>query len=905
MDKYSVTGMSCAACAANIEKAVNKVQGVSGCSVSLLTNSMTVEGTAATNSIIEAVEKAGYAAKKLGEQGGSVSSAFNSSENPLNENEELFCDKETPALKKRLVCSVAILLILMYVSMGHGMFGWPLPAWFSKNGTNCVAIGLTEMILAFSVMLINKKFFVSGFKTLFHGTPNMDTLVALGSGISFVYSIAALFGMSDSVLSGNTERTMTFMHNLYFESAAMIVTLITIGKLLESLSKGKTTSALKSLMKLSPKTATILLNGKETEIPVEKVKTGDIFIVRPGENIPVDGKIIEGSSAINESALTGESIPVDKNIGDEVNAATINTSGFLKCEATRVGADTILSQIIQMVSDSAATKAPIAKIADKVSGVFVPVVLAIALVTFAIWIFCGADVTFSLARAISVLVVSCPCALGLATPVAIMVGNGIGAKNGILFKTSESLETTGKTQIVVLDKTGTVTNGEPVVTDIIANEEDGINAIELLKCAAALESKSEHPLSKAVMRKAKENGIEIAEVSDFRVQPGNGLSATLNGPSSSAINGKNESAASNSSNENKIFGGNLRYIESVAPGSVSGKIKEQAEKLSEEGKTPLFFAREEKLLGIIAVSDLIKDDSAQAIKELKNMGIHVVLLTGDNEKTASAVGKIAGVNQVIADVLPDGKAKIVNEFKNIGKTCMIGDGINDAPALTTADVGMAIGAGTDVAIDAADVVLVKSNLTDAVRAIRLSRRTLKNIHENLFWAFFYNIILIPIAAGVYYHWFGLKMNPMLGAAAMSLSSFCVVTNALRLNFADIKTSRHDRKIKINRRAELSNLSAEKKQAIEQKMSEKTNSTYDENKLIKEADIMTAEKTFKVEGMMCPNCEKHVREALEKIDGVESATADHNKAQVVVKISKDVPDSEFEKAISDAGYTFVK
>lgn len=905
MDKYSVTGMSCAACAANIEKAVNKVPGVSNCSVSLLTNSMTVEGTAATSNIIAAVEKAGYAAKKLGEQDGSVSSAFKTSENPINENEELFLDKETPVLKKRIVWSVTILLILMYISMRHGMFGFPLPAWFSKNGTNYVAIGLTEMILAFSVMLINKKFFVSGFRTLFRGTPNMDTLVAMGSGISFVYSIAALFGMSDSVLSGNTERTMTFMHNLYFESAAMIVTLITIGKLLESLSKGKTTNALKSLMKLSPKTATILLNGKETEIPVEKVKTGDIFIVRPGENIPVDGKIIEGSSAINESALTGESIPVDKNIGDEVNAATINTSGFLKCEATRVGSDTTLSQIIQMVSDSAATKAPIAKIADKVSGVFVPVVIAIAIVTFVIWIICGADVTFSLARAISVLVVSCPCALGLATPVAIMVGNGIGAKNGILFKTSESLEAAGKTQIAVLDKTGTVTNGEPVVTDIIANETDGINAIELLKNAAALEAKSEHPLSKAVMRKAKENGIEIAEVSDFHVQPGNGLSAVFHTSSSYAADGKKESATSSDTNANKIFGGNLRYIESVAPDSVNGKIKEQAERLSEEGKTPLFFLRENKLLGIIAVSDLIKDDSAQAIKELKNMGIHVVLLTGDNEKTARAVGKSAGVSQVIADVLPDGKAKIVNEFKKIGKTCMIGDGINDAPALTTADVGMAIGAGTDVAIDAADVVLVKSSLLDAVRAIRLSRRTLRNIHENLFWAFFYNIILIPIAAGAYYHWFGLKMNPMLGAAAMSLSSFCVVTNALRLNFADIKNAKHDRKIKISRSADLIDLKAANKHAVEQKINDELDSACYRNNLVKEADIMATEKTFKVEGMMCPNCEKHVREALEKIDGVESATADHNKAQVVVKISKDVPDSEFEKAVSDAGYTFVK
>ncbi len=850
MEKYSVSGMSCAACVARVEKAVSKVPGVTSCAVSLLTNSMGVEGTASAKEIVAAVQNAGYDAEKIEKKSEkSKSSEKSSFSSLLNDEKNLLHDKETPVLKKRLVWSAVLLLVLMYLTMGHVMWNWPIPSWFMKNGGNHVAMGLVEMILAFAIMLINKKFFVNGFKSLFHGAPNMDTLVAMGSGISFLYSTILLFAMTDSALAGNTEKSMFYMHNLYFESAAMIVTLITVGKLLESISKGKTTNALESLMKLAPKTATLLRNGKETEVLIDEVKIDDIFIVRPGENIPVDGKIIEGSTAINESALTGESIPVDKTVNDNVSAGTINQSGFIKCRATRIGEDTTLSQIIQMVSDSAATKAPIAKIADKVSGIFVPAVLMISLVTFLAWLLAGSEFSFSLNRAISVLVVSCPCALGLATPVAIMVGNGIGAKNGILFKTSESLEETGKTQIVVLDKTGTVTKGEPLVTDIIPNQ---ISENELIEKAASLESKSEHPLSKAVLKKAQENGIATKNVTDFSSVPGNGLTAKLDGTN--------------------LFGGNLNYIEKIAPGSVDKNILSQAEKLSEEGKTPLFFAEDKKFLGIIAVSDVIKEDSEKAISELKNMGIKVVLLTGDNEKTANAIGKKAGVDQVIAGVLPDGKEKIVREFKKNGKTCMVGDGINDAPALTVADTGMAVGAGTDVALDAANVVLVKSSLMDVPAAIRLSRKTLKNIHENLFWAFFYNIILIPLAAGVYHHAFGLSMNPMFGAAAMSLSSFCVVTNALRLNLVNIKNAKHDRKIK---------------------------------KSVEKIGANMSEKTLKVEGMMCSHCEKHVKEALEKIDGVQEATADHEKKQVVVKLTKDVPDSEFEKAITEAGYTFVK
>jgi len=846
MEKYSVSGMSCAACVARVEKAVCKVPGVTGCAVNLLTNSMGVEGSASSEAIVSAVQAAGYDAEKIKKNRGATE------EKNKTDKTNLIEDKETPVLKKRLFCSAGILLALMYLSMGHAMWNWPIPAWFMKNGGNHVAMGLMEMILAFAIMLINKKFFINGFKSLFHGAPNMDTLVAMGSGISFLYSAFLLFEMTDSALSGDSEKSMRLMHGLYFESAAMIVTLITVGKLLESISKGKTTNALESLMKLAPKTAMLVRDGIETEVPVEEVQAGDIFVVRPGENIPVDGKIIEGNAAVDESALTGESVPVDKTVGCDVSAGTINQSGFIKCSATRIGEDTTLSQIIQMVSDSAATKAPVAKIADTVSGIFVPAVLAVSLITFAAWLASGAEFSFSLGRAISVLVVSCPCALGLATPVAIMVGNGVGAKNGILFKTSESLEETGKTQIVVLDKTGTVTKGEPVVTDIIPAQ---VSEQEFFEKAAALEAKSEHPLGKAVIKKALETGIKIQNTSDFVSAPGNGLSAKLNGKT--------------------IIGGNRSYIEKNLGKPVEPALLSQAEKLSEEGKTPLFFAEDEKFLGIIAVSDVIKDDSIQAVSELKKMGIKVALLTGDNEKTAAAIGKKAGIDHIIAGVLPGGKEKIVNEFKKFGKTCMVGDGINDAPALTAADTGMAVGAGTDVALDAANVVLVKSSLLDVPAAIRLSRKTLKNIRENLFWAFFYNIILIPIAAGVYYRPFGLAMNPMFGAAAMSLSSFCVVLNALRLNLADIKNPRHDKKIKK---------SAE---------------------LLKNGGNMTAEKILKVEGMMCQHCEKHVKDALEKIEGVQEAIASHEKKQVIVKLSKDVPESEFEKAVSDAGYTFVK
>lgn len=846
MEKYSVSGMSCAACVARVEKAVCKVPGVTGCAVNLLTNSMGVEGSASSEAIVSAVQAAGYGAEKIKKKSGATE------EKNKTDKTNFIEDKETPALKKRLFCSAGILLALMYLSMGHAMWNWPIPAWFMKNGGNHVAMGLIEMILAFAIMLINKKFFINGFKSLFHGAPNMDTLVAMGSGISFLYSVFLLFEMTDSALSGDSEKSMRLMHGLYFESAAMIVTLITVGKLLESISKGKTTNALESLMKLAPKTATLVRDGIETEVPVEEVQAGDIFVVRPGENIPVDGKIIEGNSAVDESALTGESVPVDKTVGCDVSAGTINQSGFIKCSATRIGEDTTLFQIIQMVSDSAATKAPVAKIADTVSGIFVPAVLAVSLITFAAWLASGAEFSFSLGRAISVLVVSCPCALGLATPVAIMVGNGVGAKNGILFKTSESLEETGKTQIVVLDKTGTVTKGEPVVTDIIPAQ---VSEQEFFEKAAALEAKSEHPLGKAVIKKALETDIKIQNTSDFVSATGNGLSAKLNGKT--------------------IIGGNRSYIEKNLGKPVEPALLSQAEKLSEEGKTPLFFAEDEKFLGIIAVSDVIKDDSIQAVSELKNMGIKVALLTGDNEKTAGAIGKKAGIDHIIAGVLPGGKEKIVNEFKKSGKTCMVGDGINDAPALTAADTGMAVGAGTDVALDAANVVLVKSSLLDVPAAIRLSRKTLKNIRENLFWAFFYNIILIPIAAGVYYRPFGLAMNPMFGAAAMSLSSFCVVLNALRLNLADIKNPKHDKKIKK---------SAE---------------------LLKNGGNMTAEKILKVEGMMCQHCEKHVKDALEKIEGVQEAIASHEKKQVIVKLSKDVPESEFEKAVTDAGYTFVK
>lgn len=764
MDKYKVSGMSCAACVALVEKAVNKVPGVKSCSVSLLTNSMGVEGSAKTEDIIKAVTNAGYGAKKMGSQEEKTASSS------IAEKEEMLSDRETPLLKKRLLSSIGILLLLMYLSMGHNMWGWPLPAWFSQGGQNYMAIGMLEMILAAIVMFINKKFFISGFKSLIHGAPNMDTLVAMGSGVSFVYSLVMLFGMSNAFINGQSDKAMHFMHNLYFESAAMIVTLITVGKLLESISKGRTTNALKSLMKLAPKTANILRDNQEVNVSIEEVHIDDIFVVRPGENIPVDGVIIEGNTAINESALTGESIPVDKDVGDLVSAATLNQSGFIKCKATRVGQDTTLSQIIQMVSDAAATKAPIAKIADKVAGVFVPAVMIVAAITFVIWLLVGAEFSFSLSRGIAVLVVSCPCALGLATPVAIMVGNGMGARKGILFKTSAAIEESGRTQIVLLDKTGTITKGQPLVTDIISNK---ISDKEFLQLAASLEAKSEHPLSKAIMLKAQEEQIEVKAVSDFKALAGNGLTATLQGKS--------------------LAGGNLNFIEGITS-NLNDEFRKKAQALAEEGKTPLFFALEKELLGIIAVADVIKDDSPRAIKELQDMGIHVVMLTGDNERTAQAIGKKAGVNQVIAGVLPDEKKKVVSAFKQYGKVCMVGDGINDAPALTSADTGMAIGAGTDVAIDAANVVLIKSRLSDVSAAIRLSRQTVKNIKENLFWAFFYNIILIPIAAGAYYHWLGLDMKPMLGAAAMSLSSFCVVTNALRLNLFKMNSPKRDKKL---------------------------------------------------------------------------------------------------------------
>lgn len=858
MDKYKVSGMSCAACVARVEKAVNKVPGVKSCSVSLLTNSMGVEGSAKTEDIIKAVTNAGYGAKKMGSQEEKTASSS------IAEKEEMLRDKETPLLKKRLLSSIGILLLLMYLSMGHNMWGWPLPAWFSQGGQNYMAIGMLEMILAAIVMFINKKFFISGFKSLIHGAPNMDTLVAMGSGVSFVYSLVMLFGMSNAFINGQSDKAMHFMHNLYFESAAMIVTLITVGKLLESISKGRTTNALKSLMKLAPKTANILRDNQEVNVSIEEVHIDDIFVVRPGENIPVDGVIIEGNTAINESALTGESIPVDKDVGDLVSAATLNQSGFIKCKATRVGQDTTLSQIIQMVSDAAATKAPIAKIADKVAGVFVPAVMIVAALTFVIWLLVGAEFSFSLSRGIAVLVVSCPCALGLATPVAIMVGNGMGARKGILFKTSAAIEESGQTQIVLLDKTGTITKGQPLVTDIISNK---ISDKEFLQLAASLEAKSEHPLSKAIMLKAQEEQIEVKDVSDFKALAGNGLTAILQGKS--------------------LAGGNLNFIEGITS-NLDDEFRKKAQALAEEGKTPLFFALEKELLGIIAVADVIKDDSPRAIKELQDMGIHVVMLTGDNERTAQAIGKKAGVNQVIAGVLPDEKEKVVSAFKQYGKVCMVGDGINDAPALSSADTGMAIGAGTDVAIDAANVVLMKSQLSDVSAAIRLSRQTVKNIKENLFWAFFYNIILIPIAAGAYYHWLGLDMKPMLGAAAMSLSSFCVVTNALRLNFFKMNSSKRDKKIKQNFTGSIP-------LPVEGIANSNTR---------KEVNNM-AEKTLKVEGMMCQHCERHVKEALEKIDGVDSAVANHETNSVLVQLSKDVAEADFEKAVTDAGYTYVK
>ena len=855
MKQYTVTGMSCAACSTRVEKAVSKVPGVTSCSVSLLTNSMGVEGSATDQEIIKAVADAGYGASAKdaeGEKNGGANSAAAS--------EEALADHETPILKKRLLYSVGFLLVLMYFSMGHMMWNWPLPAFMDGNH---VMMGLVQLYLTVIIMVINQKFFINGFKSLFHGAPNMDTLVALGSFASFGYSSYALFAMTYAEHQGDAEAVMGYMHEFYFESAAMILTLITVGKMLEARSKGKTTDALKSLMKLSPKTAVVEKEGKETEVPVEQVRIGDVFVVRHGENIPVDGVVLEGNSAVNEAALTGESIPVDKQAGDRVSAATINQSGFIRCEATRVGEDTTLSQIIRMVSDAAATKAPIAKVADKVSGIFVPAVISIAVLTVIVWLIAGESVGFALARGISVLVISCPCALGLATPVAIMVGNGMGAKNGILFKTAVSLEETGKVEIVALDKTGTITSGEPKVTDVLAA--DGTSEEELLKLAYSLESRSEHPLAKAIVAYGAEKQAEQIPVSEFKALPGNGLEGKVG--------------------DADVKGGSLKFAQSQT--EISEKIKSQAEKLAEEGKTPLMFLKNGILAGMIAVADVIREDSPQAVKELQNMGIEVVMLTGDNECTAKAIGRQAGVDRVIAGVLPDGKEEVIRRLKEQGKVAMVGDGINDAPALTRADMGIAIGAGADVAIDAADVVLVKSRLSDVPAAIRLSRGTLRNIHENLFWAFFYNVIGIPLAAGIWIPIFGWKLNPMFGAAAMSLSSFCVVTNALRLNLLNIKDSRKDKKIRRKAAAPAGAVVA---------AAEINTETKKENK--------TMTKTMKIEGMMCGHCEAAVKKALEALDGVASAEVSHEKGTAVVTLDKDVDNAVLTKAVEDKDYKVV-
>ena len=855
MKQYTVTGMSCAACSTRVEKAVSKVPGVTSCSVSLLTNSMGVEGSATDQEIIKAVADAGYGASAKdaeGEKNGGANSAAAS--------EEALADHETPILKKRLLYSVGFLLVLMYFSMGHMMWNWPLPAFMDGNH---VMMGLVQLYLTVIIMVINQKFFINGFKSLFHGAPNMDTLVALGSFASFGYSSYALFAMTYAEHQGDAEAVMGYMHEFYFESAAMILTLITVGKMLEARSKGKTTDALKSLMKLSPKTAVVEKEGKETEVPVEQVRIGDVFVVRPGENIPVDGVVLEGNSAVNEAALTGESIPVDKQAGDRVSAATINQSGFIRCEATRVGEDTTLSQIIRMVSDAAATKAPIAKVADKVSGIFVPAVISIAVLTVIVWLIAGESVGFALARGISVLVISCPCALGLATPVAIMVGNGMGAKNGILFKTAVSLEETEKVEIVALDKTGTITSGEPKVTDVLAA--DGTSEEELLKLAYSLESRSEHPLAKAIVAYGAEKQAEQIPVSEFKALPGNGLEGKVG--------------------DADVKGGSLKFAQSQT--EISEKIKSQAEKLAEEGKTPLMFLKNGILAGMIAVADVIREDSPQAVKELQNMGIEVVMLTGDNERTAKAIGRQAGVDRVIAGVLPDGKEEVIRRLKEQGKVAMVGDGINDAPALTRADMGIAIGAGADVAIDAADVVLVKSRLSDVPAAIRLSRGTLRNIHENLFWAFFYNVIGIPLAAGIWIPIFGWKLNPMFGAAAMSLSSFCVVTNALRLNLLNIKDSRKDKKIRRKAAAPAGAVVA---------AAEINTETKKENK--------TMTKTMKIEGMMCGHCEAAVKKALEALDGVASAEVSHEKGTAVVTLEKDVDNAVLTKAVEDKDYKVV-
>lgn len=828
MKRYNVTGMSCAACSSRVEKAVSSVSGVTSCSVSLLTNSMGVDGTASDADVIKAVCDAGYGASVKG---------ITDNRTKVDDSLE---DKETPVLKKRLIWSVGFLVLLMYFSMGHTMFGFPVPAFFENN---YIGLGILQLLLSTIVMVINQKFFINGFKGVLHKSPNMDTLVALGSAAAFIYSTYSLFAMSGVYSSGNITLASEYMHEFYFESTAMILALITVGKMLEARSKGKTTDALKSLMKLAPKTANIIIDGKETTVSIEQVKKGDIFSVRPGEAVPVDGVVINGASAVNESALTGESIPVDKEIGSSVSAATVNLSGYMECEATRVGEDTTLSQIIKMVSDAAATKAPIAKIADKVSGVFVPTVILIAILTVLIWLLLGETIGFALARGISVLVISCPCALGLATPVAIMVGNGVGAKHGILFKTAASLEQAGKVQTVVLDKTGTITQGEPEVTDIIPF--GVLNENELLEIAYALECKSEHPLAKAIVKKGEIQNINATETTDFQILPGNGLQACIG--------------------EKTVFGGNFTFISDKT--EITNEVKTVADKLSEEGKTPVYFACDDKLCGIIAVADVIKTDSAQAIKELKNMGIHTVMLTGDNKRTAEAIGKQAGVDEVIADVLPDGKESVIRLFCEKGATAMIGDGINDAPALTRADTGIAIGAGTDVALDAADIVLMNSSLADVSAAIRLSRATLRCIKQNLFWAFVYNIIGIPLAAGCYIGLSGWEMNPMFGALAMSLSSFCVVTNALRLNLVDIRSAKRDRKIK-------------------------------------KKEIKTMDKVIKIEGMMCPHCEARVKKVLEELDGVTEVIASHTDGTATVKMSKDVPDDILEKIIEEQGYKVI-
>ena len=854
MKQYTVTGMSCAACSARVEKAVSKVDGVTSCSVSLLTNSMGVEGSATDAQIVEAVEQAGYGASPKGTATESETDKANNSLEQLKAAQDALVDRETPNLRNRLIASLIFLVVLMYFSMGHVMWGWPLPEFFHGNH---VAMGLLQLLLTVAVMVINQKYFISGFKGLIHGAPNMDTLVALGSAASFGYSVYALFAMTAAQVNGDMDAVMSYMHEFYFESAAMILALITVGKMLEAHSKGKTTDALKSLMQLAPKTATVVRDGVEQEISVDAVKKGDIFVVRPGENIPVDGEIIDGTTAVNESALTGESIPVDKQPKDAVSAATVNQSGFIKCRATRVGEDTTLSQIIQMVSDAAATKAPIAKIADRVSGVFVPAVITIAIITIIAWLIAGETVGFALARGISVLVISCPCALGLATPVAIMVGNGKGAKSGILFKTAASLEATGRTQIVALDKTGTITSGEPKVTDIVPDEtffeETGNHAGALLAIAASVEAKSEHPLAKAIMERAKTDEIAVAEVTDFSAVVGNGLTAILAGK--------------------MIKAGNLAFVSKFV--KVSDDMRAKAVEFSKEGKTPLFFAADDRLCGIIAVADTIKEDSPEAVRQLKNMGIRVVMLTGDNEQTANAIGKQAGVDEVIAGVLPDGKEAVIRKLKKQGRVAMVGDGINDAPALTRADMGIAIGAGSDVAIDAADVVLMKSRLIDVPAAVRLSRATLTNIHENLFWAFFYNVIGIPLAAGLWYPLLGWKLNPMFGAAAMSLSSFCVVTNALRLNLCRVYDPKHDRKATPDRK----------------------NKTDKPN----ESEEKPMTKTMNIEGMMCGHCEARVKKALEALDAVSEAAVSHESGTAVVTLSSDISDEKLKETVEAEDY----